>query len=112
MRYFARTFFLVAAAATTAAILLFPTHPAFAGRGETSAYKVLQPIESGALTVFPVVTAETHDTSRFIALDDGLRSGDVVVTEAGNIGGLVRGPRQGAWHERPGEHVGSDQSFR
>lgn len=99
MRYFARTFIFVPAAAVAAFLSLFPTQPAFAGHGDTSAYKVLQPIESGALTVFPVVTAETHDTSRFITLDDGLRSGDVVVTEAGNTGGLVRGPSQGAWHE-------------
>ena len=98
MRHLARTF-LFGTAAAAACVLLFPTHAAFAGRGETSAYKVLQPIESGALAVFPVVTAETHDTSRFITLDEGLLSGDVVVTEAGNIGGLVRGPRQGAWHE-------------
>ncbi|HKD91233.1 MAG TPA: DUF6569 family protein [Terriglobales bacterium] len=66
---------------------------------ETSAYKVLDPIESGSLTVFPVVAAQTHDTSGFMTLDDGLRSGDVVVTEAGNAEGLVRGPRPVIRHD-------------
>lgn len=56
-------------------------------------YKVLNPISHGNLTIFPVVTSTTHDTSGFITLDEGIRSGEVVVTEAGGTGGLIRGPR-------------------
>src|SRR4051794_41869908 len=52
-----------------------------------SNYKVLSPISHGNLTIFPVVAASTHDTSGFITLDEGIRSGEVVVTEAGRIGG-------------------------
>ena len=48
-----------------------------------SNYKVLSPISHGNLTIFPVVAASTHDTSGFITLDEGIRSGEVVVTEAG-----------------------------
>src|ERR1700704_6334417 len=48
-------------------------------------YKILTPITHGDLTVFPVVSAKTHDTSDFITLDEGIRSGDVVVTEVGNL---------------------------
>jgi hypothetical protein len=55
-------------------------------------YKVLNPISHGNLSIFPVVTATTRDTSEFITLDEGIRSGEVVVTEAGRLGGLVRGP--------------------
>lgn len=55
-------------------------------------YKILNPISHGNLTIFPVVAASTHDTSEFITLDEGIRSGEVVVTEAGRMGGLVRGP--------------------
>src|SRR5947199_10380933 len=91
MRLFTRISFVTLAVVTTV-LVLFPNSPAFAGRGETSAYKVLQPIESGALSVFPVVSAEIHDTTHFMTLDEGLRSGDVVVTVAGNVVGLVRGP--------------------
>jgi hypothetical protein len=61
------------------------------GNTETN-YKALSPISHGNLTIFPVVTANTHDTSEFITLDEGIRSGDVVVTEAGRAGGLIRGP--------------------
>src|SRR4051812_49709177 len=57
-----------------------------------SNYKVLSPISHGNLTIFPVVAASTHDTSGFITLDEGIRSGEVVVTEAGRIGGVGRGP--------------------
>jgi hypothetical protein len=56
--------------------------------------KVLPPLESGNLTVYPVVTGAPHDTSGFITLDEGLRSGEVVVTEAGSIRGLVRDGRR------------------
>jgi hypothetical protein len=50
-----------------------------------SDYKLLAPITHGDLTVFPVVSAKTHDTSGFLTLDEGIRSGEVVVTEAGNL---------------------------
>ena len=55
-----------------------------------STYKVLNPISHGNLTIFPVVAASTHDTSQFLTLDEGIRSGDVVVTESGNVAPLIR----------------------
>jgi hypothetical protein len=48
-------------------------------------YKVLAPISHGDLTIFPVVSTKVHDTSDFITLDEGIRSGEVVVTEVGNL---------------------------
>ena len=62
------------------------------GGNQASTYKVLNPISHGNLTIFPVVASSTHDTSEFITLDEGIRSGEVVVTEAGRLGGLIRGP--------------------
>jgi hypothetical protein len=56
----------------------------------TPGYKVLDPIRHGNLTVFPVVAAKSYPTSEFLTLDEGLRSGDVVVTEAGSVQGLLR----------------------
>ena len=56
----------------------------------TSGYKVLDPIRHGNLTVFPVVAAKSYPTGEFLTLDEGLRSGEVVVTEAGSVQGLVR----------------------
>lgn len=65
--------------------------------GQTSVivgdYKLLEPITHGDLTVFPVVSVKTHDTSGFLTLDEGIRSGEVVVTEVGNLhGGMHRRP--------------------
>ena len=67
-----------------------------AGETTASTYQVLAPIRHGNLTIFPVVAAQSHDTSRFLTLDEGLRSGEVIVTEAGNVSPLIR-PR----HEHP-----------
>jgi hypothetical protein len=61
--------------------------------GETpfaSGYKVLEPIRHGSLTVFPVIAPKSFATGEFLTLDEGLRSGDVVVTEYGNVRGLLR----------------------
>jgi hypothetical protein len=55
-----------------------------------SGYKVLEAIRNGSLTVFPVVASKSYATSEFLTLDEGLRSGEVVVTEYGNVRGLVR----------------------
>jgi hypothetical protein len=70
-------------------------------RGEDG-YRVLAPIESGNLLLFPVVRAsgwivKNSTETPFITLDEGIRSGEVEVTEAGNVEGLVRprGPAQG-----------------
>jgi hypothetical protein len=61
----------------------------------TPGYSLLSPIRSGNLSVFPVVASKSYDTAEFLTLDEGLRSGDVVVTEAGQARGLMR--------RRPGE---------
>ena len=60
----------------------------------TSHYNVLAPIGHGNLAIFPVVASTAHDTQGFLTLDEGLRSGDVVVSESGNVAPLVR-PRHG-----------------
>jgi hypothetical protein len=53
-------------------------------------YKVLDPIRHGSLTVFPVAASKSYPTDQFLTLDEGLRSGEVVVSEYGNLRGLVR----------------------
>ncbi len=55
-----------------------------------SDYKLLDPITHGDLTVFPVVSNKTHDTNGFLTLDEGIRTGEVVVTEVGNLHGVMR----------------------
>src|SRR5438270_5755326 len=65
----------------------------------TNDYKILAPITHGDLTVFPVVSAKSHDTSDFITLDEGIRSGEVVVTEVGNLHSTMR--RRPPYQTRP-----------
>jgi hypothetical protein len=74
----------------SAGVVLVDQHDAQAGEVTPSGYKVLEPIRHGNLTVFPVVAAKSYPTGEFLTLDEGLRSGDVVVTEAGNVQGLIR----------------------
>jgi hypothetical protein len=65
--------------------------PVYAGeQTSASGYKVLGPIPHGSLTVFPVVAPKSYSTGEFLTLDEGLRSGEVVVTESGSVRGLLR----------------------
>ena len=59
--------------------LLLPSGPP--GGPPASGYTVLAPIRQGNLTVFPVVAARSFDTQDFLTLDEGLRSGEVIVTD-------------------------------
>jgi hypothetical protein len=58
----------------------------------SGAYRVLAPLESGNLLLFPVVSAsgKTPAETPFLTLDEGLKSGEVEITEAGRARGLVR----------------------
>jgi len=75
-----------------AGLVLVDQRAAQAGEVTPSGYKVLEPIRHGNLTVFPVVAAKSYPTAEFMTLDEGLRSGEVIVTEAGNVQGLIRRP--------------------
>jgi ARG and Rhodanese-Phosphatase-superfamily-associated Protein domain len=75
--------------------------PMQAGDLSHSGYKVLAPLASGNLTIFPVVSNTSYNTSMFLTLDEGLHSGEVVVTEASGgrgaqplirRGGTIRDP--------------------
>jgi hypothetical protein len=54
-----------------------------------NSWRLLPGITYENITVFPVVTSGGVDTSMFLTLDEGLASGEVVVTEQGS-GGLFR----------------------
>jgi hypothetical protein len=57
-------------------------------------FKVLAATTQDNLTIFPIVTDFNRDTHAFLTLDEGLRSGQVVITEKGASPGLIR-PRPG-----------------
>jgi ARG/rhodanese/phosphatase superfamily protein len=86
-----KVFVAVMVLAIVAGIVVVDQRQARAGEvGAATGYKVLDPIRHGNLTVFPVVSAKSYPTGEFLTLDEGLRSGEVVVTEAGNVQGLIR----------------------
>jgi hypothetical protein len=75
--------------------------------GAPSGYRVLKPVQSGDLTLFPVVRADSKAIggAQFLTLDEGLKSGEVEVTEAGNVRGLVRSRGASAQPRYTGDQV-------
>ena len=68
----------------------------FASAGTPShEYRVLPPVTQGNLSIFPIVGGDYVNTAQLLTLDEGVRSGFVVVAEAGSLQGLIR----------PGTHV-------
>ncbi len=81
---------LLMAGLTTIRLVSANLRPVHGEGPSSSAFKVLEPIGHGNLTVFPVVAPKSYATGEFLTLDEGLRSGEVVVTEYGNVRGLLR----------------------
>jgi hypothetical protein len=53
-------------------------------------WRLLEPIAYENISVFPVVSSNSQDTSAFLTLEEGLATGEVIVREQGSEG-LVRG---------------------
>jgi hypothetical protein len=69
-------------------------------------YRVLDPIKSGNVTLYPIVRTRVDEKAahwHYQTLDQGLKSGEVVVTEAGKARGLVR--------SRNGRHGNATESL-
>lgn len=49
-------------------------------------WRLLDPVTYENISIFPVVTSAQQDTSAFLTLDEGLSSGDVIVSEQGAAG--------------------------
>jgi hypothetical protein len=49
-------------------------------------WRLLDPVAYENITIFPVVSSFTQDTSPFLTLDEGLSSGEVIVSEQGAAG--------------------------
>jgi hypothetical protein len=64
-----------------------PDHSSAAG------WRLGDPVTYENLTVFPILSGKTADTSGFATLDEALEAGDVVVTESG--GEVIRRSRDG-----------------
>ena len=49
-------------------------------------WRLLDPVTYENISIFPVVTSSTQDTSPFLTLDEGLSTGEVIVVEHGASG--------------------------
>jgi len=49
-------------------------------------WRLLDPVSYENITIFPVVSSSSQDTSPFLTLDEGLSSGEVIVSEQGAVG--------------------------
>ncbi len=63
--------------------------PSPPGRPEGE-WRLLEPVTYENISVFPVVSSSSQDTSPFLTLEEGLSTGEVLVREQGSEG-LVRG---------------------
>lgn len=71
--------------------------------GHTPGYKILPPITQGNFALFPVIGETFSNTDKFLTLDEGIASGQVIITEKAQTTGLMR-PRRARpeiWPERP-----------
>jgi len=64
-------------------------------------WRILDPVVYENIAVFPVVSGSSQDTSSFLTLEEGLASGEVIVSERGATGmvrdrGVVRSPQYDA----------------
>jgi hypothetical protein len=66
-----------------------PQPPSPPGRSEGE-WRLLEPVTYENISVFPVVSTNSQDTSPFLTLEEGLSTGEVLVREQGSEG-LVRG---------------------
>jgi len=56
------------------------------GGGDKGNWRLLEPVTYENITIFPVVSSVGQDTSEFLTLDEGLSSGEVIVSEQGATG--------------------------
>ena len=64
----------------------YTTKPAQRPEGD---WRILDPVTYENIAIFPVVSGSSQDTSSFLTLEEGLASGEVIVSERG-AAGMVR----------------------
>src|SRR4029077_4360182 len=91
-----RSFFavLIAALASIAtlggiAFVWAAPHPHKAASRPEGDWRILDPVVYENIAIFPVVSGSSQDTSNFLTLEEGLASGEVIVSERG-AAGMVR----------------------
>jgi hypothetical protein len=88
---FAVTITALAAIATLGGIAFVwaAPHPHKAASRAEGDWRILDPVVYENIAIFPVVSGSSQDTSSFLTLEEGLASGEVIVSERG-AAGMVR----------------------
>jgi len=84
---------LLGGLALSATLATTGVHAAGGPEPTPNAYRVLDPIETGGITLYPIVRVAAEERAahwQFLTLDEGLKNGSVVITEAGRAAGLER----------------------
>ena len=63
-----------------------PSTPSAPGGSSEGGWRLLDPVTYQNISIFPVVSSSSQDTSAFLTLGDGLSSGEVIVREQGSEG--------------------------
>jgi hypothetical protein len=61
-------------------------HPSKASQRPEGDWRILDPVTYENIAIFPVVSGSSQDTSSFLTLEEGLASGEVIVSERGAAG--------------------------
>lgn len=80
---------LIRSVLTFGTSLVFAISVLAAGPADQGSYQVLPAIVRNNLALFPVVAARSFDTSQLLTLDEGIRSGQVTISENGDQPGLL-----------------------
>jgi hypothetical protein len=84
---FAVTITALAAIATLGGIAFVwaAPHPHKAASRAEGDWRILDPVVYENIAIFPVVSGSSQDTSSFLTLEEGLASGEVIVSERGTV---------------------------
>jgi hypothetical protein len=86
---FAVLFAALIATLGAAAFVWAAPHTAKSSQRAEGDWRILDPVTYENIAIFPVVSGSSQDTSSFLTLEEGLASGEVIVSERG-AAGIVR----------------------
>jgi len=98
---FSLTVLIVVATFSGLAFVCAAPHTTKASQHPEGDWRILDPVVYENIAIFPVVSGSSQDTGSFLTLEEGLASGDVIVSERGAAGivrdrGVVRPPQYDA----------------
>src|SRR5712671_686400 len=98
---FSLTVLIVVATFSGLGFVCAAPHKAKASQHPQGDWRILDPVVYENIAIFPVVSGSSQDTSSFLTLEEGLASGEVIVSERGAAGmvrdrGVVRPPQYDA----------------